>query len=78
MLGLLLFLIYTNDLLDRLQNIRSSLFADDTAIHTTALSADHLAVALNEDLNYVKTSLVDNRLAPNVDKSKCMLIRRNK
>ena len=77
-LGPMLFLIYINDLPDRLQNTRSSFFANDTAIYTTAPSADHLAVALIEDLNNVRTWLVDNRLTLNIDKSKCMLIGGNK
>ena len=77
-LGPMLFLIYINDLPDRLKNTRSSFFANDTAIYTTAPSADHLAVALIEDLNNVRTWLVDNRLTLNIDKSKCMLIGGNK
>ena len=65
-LGPLLLLIYINDLPDRLQNTRSSLFADNTAVYTTAPSADHLAVALNKDLNNVRNLLVDNRLTLNI------------
>ena len=59
MFGLLLFLIIMNDLPDRLQNTRSWLFAKDIAVYTTAPSANHLAVALNEDLHNVKTWLAD-------------------
>ena len=78
MLGSLLFLIYINDLPDILQITKSSLFADDTVVYTTAPSADHLTVALNEDLNNVRNWLVDNRLTLNIGKSKYMLIGRNK
>ena len=77
-LGPLLFLIYINDLPDILQNTISSLFADDTVVYTTAPSADHLTVALNEDLNNVRNWLVDNRLTLNAGKSKYMLIGGNK
>ena len=73
-MGLLLFLIYINDLPDILQNTKSSLFADDTVVYTTAPSADHLTVALNEDLNNLRNWLVDNRLTLNIGKSKYMLI----
>ena len=69
-LGPLLFLIYINDLPDILQNTKSSLFADDTVVYTTAPSADHLSAALNEDLNNVRNWLVDNRLTLNIGKSK--------
>ena len=77
-LGPLLFLIYINDLPDILQNTKSSLFADDTVVYTTAPSADHPAVALNQDLNNVRNWLVDNRLTLNIGKSKYMLIGGNK
>ena len=77
-LGPLLFLIYINDLPDILQNTKSPLFADDTVVYTTAPSADHLTVALNEDLNNVRNWLVDNRLTLNIGKSKYMLIGGNK
>ena len=77
-LGPLLFLINIHELPDRLKNTRPSLSADDTSVYTTAPSADHLAAALNEDLNNVETWLVDSRLTLNVDKSKYILIGGNK
>ena len=77
-LGPLLFLIYINDLPDILQNTKSSLFADDTVVYTTAPSADHLTVALNEDLNNVRNWLVDNRLTLNIGEPKYTLIGGNK
>ena len=46
-LGPLFFLVYINDLVEVLQNSKAALFADDTAIYSSAISAAQLQSHLN-------------------------------
>ena len=73
-LGPLLFLVYINDLTERLNHSVASLFADDTAIYCSATSTQELQRKLNEDLCGVKDWLNSHKLTLNTTKSKFMVI----
>ena len=53
-LGLLLFLIYVNDLPSVSKNLKFYLFADDTNIYCSGDTVTHLAKLVNKELKYVK------------------------
>ena len=52
MLGPLLFLIYTNDLVDNISS-EEKLFADDTSLFTVVYDADIASDQLNRDLEII-------------------------
>ena len=72
--GLLLFLIYINDLSRAVQNSRMSIFADDTCLYHHSSNISLLKEAINEDLTHVDNWLKGNRLLINVMKTHSMLI----
>ena len=65
-LGPLFVLVYMNDLVEVLQNMKAALFADDTAIYSLAISAAQLLSHLNEDLKFVSKWMETNKLTLNV------------
>ena len=73
-LGPLLFLIYVNDLPNCLSFSNASLFADDTNLTTSGISAEVAQSQLNEDLENVHRWLLANKLTLNIDKTEYMLI----
>jgi hypothetical protein len=73
-LGPLLFLIYVNDLPNCLSFSNASLFADDTNLTTTGISAEVVQSQLNEDLEKVHRWLLANKLILNIEKTEYMLI----
>ena len=73
-LGPLLFLIYVNDLPNCLSFSNASLFADDTNLTTSGISAEVVQSQLNEDLEKVHRWLLDNKLTLNIEKTEYMLI----
>ena len=50
------------------------MFADDTNLTTSGISADVIQSRLNEDLEKVHRWLRANKLTLNIEKSECMLI----
>ena len=91
-LGLLLFLIYINDLPTTSEKLFSILFADDTSVfteHTNLaelsdllniedITSDNKEVVLNNELQHVHSWLSANRLTLNVKKTKYILFRKHK
>ena len=73
-LGLLLFLIYINDLPRAVKISRMSMFADDTCLYHQSSDISLLNEAINEDLTYVDNWLKGNKLSLNVMKTHSMLI----
>lgn len=76
-LGPLLFLIYINDLPSSIAKCSPRMFADDTSISISALSADDIETSLNSDLENVKLWLETNKLNLNISKTEFMLLGSN-
>ena len=74
-LGLLLFLIYINDLPNCLKKTAHCLYADDTQIFTSTHDAVELANDINSDLVNVTNWLNVNKLQSHSSKTKLMIIR---
>ena len=68
-LGPLLFLLFINDL-----PVWVDLYADDTALYSTALDKSSLENNLQKALDSVHTWCLENGMLLNTDKSKLMLI----
>ena len=73
-LGLLLFLVYINDLPQSVQRSTVSMYADDTSLCYQALDTTRLNEAMNSDLLLVEQWLRGNKLSLNVKKTHSMLI----
>ena len=68
-LGLLLFLIYINDLPNASKKLTFYLFADDTNIYYESKDLSNLTKVVNKELRLVKKWLDANKLSLNVDKT---------
>ena len=73
-LGPLLFIIYINDLSTYLSETKTSLYADDTAIYCSSVSAVEVVLSLRMDLSMVTEWLRANKLTLNTSKTKYMFI----
>ena len=72
-LGLLLFLIYINDLPNVSKFLSFYLFADDTNIYFEATDFVSLQKIMNQELKYVKKWLHANKRALNIEKTNFVL-----
>ena len=73
-LGPLLFLMYINDLPNRLQSASSRMFADDANIRITAKTLTELRLEINPELSNLNRWLKANKLSLNVAKTELMII----
>ena len=73
-LGLLLFLIYINNLPQAVQDSTVSMYADDTSLCYQSLDITQLNEAINSDLKQLDTWLQGNKLSLNVAKTHSMLV----
>ena len=73
-LGLLLFLIYINDLPNCLESTIPCLYADDTQIFTSSHDTEDIIDKLNSDLVNVMDWLTVNKLQSHAKKTKFMLM----
>ena len=73
-LGLLLFLIYINDLPNCLQHSHPAMYADDTNISVSGKTTKGLESSLNNELEKVHVWLTSNKLTLNVKKTEYMVI----
>lgn len=73
-LGPLLFLLYINDLPLHIFESTVEMFADDSTFHTAAKTLPTLEKRLNSDLVNVNNWCEENRMCPNAEKTKCMLL----
>ena len=73
-LGPILFQIYVNDLPGFIAESSLSMFADDTAIYSSAKTHEELELILQDDLHSVGQWLRYNRLTINASKTKVMEI----
>jgi hypothetical protein len=72
-LGPLLFIIYTNDLPDSLNQTKSILFADDTTIYYSATNIAHLYATMNSEMKNIADWFRANKLSLNISKTNSML-----
>ena len=72
-LGPLLFIIYTNDLPNCLNQTKSILFADDTTIYLSSNDIPNLFTQLNQELQMLTDWFRANKLSLNVAKTNYML-----
>ena len=75
-LGPLLFCIYINDLPLHITNpnVFLDLFADDSSLHTSSKSIDHLNKCLQTSLDEIQYWCKDNKMLLHPDKTKSMII----
>ena len=73
-LGPLLFIIYTNDLPDCIENTTTMLFADDTTTYKSASDINYLYKSMNSNLFRLTDWFRGNLLSLNVVKTNCMLL----
>ena len=73
-LGPLLFILHINDLPAGLKHCKVSMYADDTLLYCAGTDINDICTKVNEDLEYVKTWLDQNKLSLNIEKSEFMLL----
>ena len=73
-LGLLLFVVYMNDISQVILDSELAIYADDTAIYVAGDSMTDLQLKLQSDLDDIETWLRANKLTLNVKKTKCMVV----
>jgi hypothetical protein len=73
-LGLLLFILYINDIKNVLRYSKLKLFADDTLLYIAADTLDEAVNRMNDDLVSLFQWLALNKLKLNVQKTKYMVI----
>ena len=71
-LGLLLFLLYINDMPKFLKYVTPSMYADDTEIYASSKHGDELVANLNSDLENVRKWMLQNKLQIHPTKTKYM------
>ena len=74
-LGLLLFLIYINDLHKCIKYFKTYHFADDTSIMQSHFSLQILSKGINKDLSNLSNWLKTNKLSLNIKKTELVLFR---
>lgn len=72
--GVLLFLLYINDIGMVIKYCKIGLFADDTLIYISGNNIDEMQEKMNEDLQNLQEWLNMNKLKLNVSKTKCMAL----
>ena len=72
-LGPLLFIIYTNDLPNAINNAKSILFADDTTVYASSDSLSLLYNIINSELNSLADWFHANKLSLNIGKTHYVL-----
>ena len=73
-LGLLLFLIYINDLPNCIEKSTVRMFADDTTLTASGIALPEIESKINHDLNNVQKWLLANKLCLNLIKTEYLLI----
>lgn len=73
-LGVILFLVYVNDIKDCLKFSKVSLFADDTLVYIVGKNLNVCENNLNSDADNLFEWLCKNKLKLNIMKTKCMCI----
>lgn len=76
-LGVLLFLIYINDLEKAIGESKVLLFADDALLYVVGDSIAECVQKINEDLKRLSNWFEMNKLKLNIEKTKCMVLNAN-
>ena len=76
-LGPLIYLIFSNDLALHLEHCNSIMFADDTTLYQTHKSLRYLKWCLQEDMETLTDWFKANKLTLNLDKTACVLYKKN-
>ena len=71
-LGPLLYIIYANDIADRIKSSVFTFYADDTVLYSKKKDLQQAAADLQEDLNSLSNWCVDNDIYVNTTKTKTM------
>ena len=69
-LGPLLFIIYINDVVERMGECKFSLYADDLVVYSSANKVDLIQARLQNTMHNIGRWCLDKRLTVNVDKTK--------
>ena len=77
-LGALLFLLYNNDLYLHLEHTQVILFADDTTLYMGHRNLNYLRWCLEQDMANISDWFLANKLTLNINKSSCVLFKKNK
>lgn len=77
-LGPLLFILYINDIGTILKKSKYHLFADDTVVYVSGTNVTRLVETLNSELKNLSNWLTANKLKLNVEKTKAMVLSRDK
>ena len=77
-LGPLLFVIFTNDIYQHLENADGILFVDDTTLHKTHRDLQYLNCCLEQDLSNLLDWFYANKLTLNLHKTVYVLFQKNK
>ena len=72
-LGLLLFLLYIDDVPDYLETTTPCFYADDTQIFSSSCEFDTLVENLNSDLNNIQNWLAKNKLQHLPNQNLCLV-----
>ena len=72
-LGLVLFIIYTNDLPNALIESKRILFADDTTVYYSSRNITNIFHKINNDLNSLEDWFMANKLSLNISKTNYMV-----
>lgn len=73
-LGLLLFILYINDIPRCLKHCLAKLFVDDTLIYIVSDTIEDATSKINHDLETISKRLCQNKLKSNVNKTKAIVI----
>ena len=65
--------IYINDMIEKVNNCKMHLYADDTVLYFSDANPLKVQRSLQEDLSRMYGWMCDNRLSLNCDKTVCML-----
>ena len=72
-LGPLFYIIYANDIMEKIKNCNIALYADDTVLYTAGKNFERTVANMQEDLDALSLWCIDNGISMNVEKTQLML-----